>query len=224
MSDARAHVHTHTSSVSQPTAPGVSLTRSRTYTLVVPGHEYASGAVAACVAEPWASLPRYVCGAPVPEFEQVTRPSSRAVIFNPDGTLLLATTEELHEYVFSGGEIEHGETDLEALVREVQEETGWLVDETSARPVLSIDDYHNRADLRLSMRQVNRYFVCRARSGGTMHLDKYEAVAGLHAVSFGLDEAIAANEEILARARYFWVERDTFVLKLIRGRRGDFGL
>ena len=224
MNGGRTHVHVHTSSVSQPDAPGVSLTRQRTYSLVVPGHERGVDASDVRVVEPWASLPRYVCGAPVPEFEQVMRPSSRAIVFNPDGTLLLATTEELHEYVFSGGEIERGETDLEALVREVQEETGWLVDEGSARPVLSIDDYHNRDDLRLSMRQVNRYFVCRAHPGGIMHLDKYEAVAGLHAVSFNLDEAIAANEAILARKHYFWVERDTFVLKLIRDRRGEFTL
>ena len=224
MSDGRTHVHVHTSSVSQPDAPGVSLTRPRLYSLIVPGHDRSANPAGDAVAAPWAGLPRYVCGAPVPEFEQATRPSSRGIVLNPDGTLLLATTEELHEYVFSGGEIEHGETDLEALVREVQEETGWLVDEASACPLLSIDDYHNRADLHLSMRQVNRYFVCRAHPGGIMHLDKYEAVAGLHAVSFGLDEAIAANEAILAHRRYFWVERDTFVLKMLRDRRGEFGL
>lgn len=142
---------------------------------------------------------------------------------NPDGTLLLATTDELHEFVFSGGEIEHDETDLAALVREVEEETGWLVDQASARPVLSIDDYHTRDAVRLSMRQVNRYFVCQARPGGVMHLDKYEAVAGLHAVTCSLEDAIAANEAILAQRRYFWVERDTFVLKLIRDRREEFG-
>lgn len=77
--------------------------------------------------------------------------------------------------------------------------------------------------MRLSMRQVNRYFVCQARPGGSMHLDKYEAVAGLHAVTCSLDDAIAANEAILAQRRYFWVERDTFVLKLIRDRREEFG-
>lgn len=172
----------------------------------------------------WASLPRYVCGAPQEGFRRATRLSSRAIVVNPDGTLLLSTTDECHEYVFAGGEIERGETDLEALVREVEEETGWLVDEASARPVFSIDDYHNRPEMRLSMRQVNRYFVCQARPGGTMHLDKYEAVAGLRPALRRIDEAIAANDAILARKRLFWVERDTFVLKLVRDRAELLGL
>ena len=171
---------THVSSVSQPDAPGVSLVQPREYVLVAPGESACDTcAPEQAIAEPWASLPHFVCGAPVPEYECATRPSSRGIVMNPDGTLLLATTDELHEFVFSGGEIEHGETDLEALVREVEEETGWLVDQATARPVLSIDDYHTRDAMRLSMRQVNRYFVCQARPGGAMHLDKYEAVAGL---------------------------------------------
>ena len=215
---------THVSSVSQPDAPGVSLVQPREYVLVAPGESSCdTRAAEPAIAEPWASLPHFVCGAPVPEYECATRPSSRGIVMNPDGTLLLATTDELHEFVFSGGEIEQGETDLAALVREVEEETGWLVDEATARPILSIDDYHTRDAMRLSMRQVNRYFVCQARPGGSMHLDKYEAVAGLHAVTCSLDDAIAANEAILAQRRYFWVERDTFVLKLIRDRREEFG-
>lgn len=152
---------THVSSVSQPDAPGVSLVQPREYVLVAPGESACDTcAPEPAIAEPWASLPHFVCGAPVPEYECATRPSSRGIVMNPDGTLLLATTDELHEFVFSGGEIEHGETDLAALVREVEEETGWLVDQATARPVLSIDDYHTRDAIRLSMRQVNRYFVC----------------------------------------------------------------
>lgn len=172
----------------------------------------------------WASLPRFVCGGPQEGFRRATRLSSRAIVLNPDGMLLLSTTDECHEYVFAGGEIERGESDLEALVREVEEETGWLVEPSTARPVFSIDDYHNRPEMHLSMRQVNRYFVCQARPGGTMHLDKYEAVAGLRPALRRIDEAIAANDAILARKRLFWVERDTFVLKTLRDQAGLLGL
>ena len=134
---------THVSSVSQPDAPGVSLVQPRKYVLVAPG-ESGCGTRAAdsAIAEPWASLLHFVCGAPVPEYECATRPSSRGIVMNPDGTLLLATTDELHEFVFSGGEIEHDETDLAALVREVEFDAlfTFIVSPRPGTPAAEMDD------------------------------------------------------------------------------------
>ncbi len=164
----------------------------------------------------WDLLPRYAHGSPREGLARSVRPSVRAVVFNADGTLLLTTTDEYHEYVFPGGGVDAGESDLAALARELEEETGWLLVPSSAQPLLSIDDYHNRLDLNLSLCQRNRYFVCRAYAGGSMHLDAFEARTGLRPERVPLYAAIARNEQILAAKRLFWVERDTLVMRLLR--------
>ncbi len=172
----------------------------------------------ACAGDPWEALPRYEHGCPQEGLKRSVRPSVRAVVFNADGTLLLTTTDEYHEYVFPGGGVDAGESDVAALARELEEETGWLLEAGSARALLSIDDYHNRRDLGLSLCQRNRYFVCRAHGGGSMHLDAFEARTGLRPERVSLDAAIARNEELLAKKRLFWVERDTLVMRLLRAR------
>jgi ADP-ribose pyrophosphatase YjhB (NUDIX family) len=176
------------------------------------------------VEEPWLRLPYYAHGQAQPGLRRSTRPSVRSIVVVGGGCLLLTTTDEYHELVFPGGGVDGDESDLDALARELEEETGYLLQPGSAQPFLSVDDYHNRADLGLSLRQSNRYFLCRANTGGAMHLDKFEARTGLRPQLCGLDEAIQTNESLLARKRLFWVERDTLALYLLRDRRDELGL
>ncbi len=166
--------------------------------------------------DPWATLPHYVRGSAEPGLRHAERPSVRAVVLGPDGTCLLTTTDEYGEYVFPGGGVDGEESDEAALARELEEETGWLLESGSARPLLVIDDYHTRRDLGLSLCQRNRYFVCRAQPGGSMHLDAFEARTGLRPERVPLESAISRNEALLARTRLFWVERDTLVMRLLR--------
>ncbi len=52
-------------------------------------------------------------------------PTVGALIYNPEGKLLLVRSHKWRDkYVVPGGHIELGETALEALKREVKEETG----------------------------------------------------------------------------------------------------
>ena len=52
-------------------------------------------------------------------------PTVGALIFNPEGKLLLVRTHKFHnKYVVPGGHIEVGEKMTDALIREVKEETG----------------------------------------------------------------------------------------------------
>ena len=174
--------------------------------------------------EPWLRLPYYAHGQAQPGLRRSARPSVRAIVIQDDGRLLLTTTDEYHELVFPGGGVDGDESDLEALARELEEETGYLLQPGSTQPFLSVDDYHNRADLGLSLRQSNRYFLCRANPGGAMHLDKFEARTGLRPQLCGLDGAIQTNEALLARKHLFWVERDTLALYLLCERRNELGL
>ena len=52
-------------------------------------------------------------------------PTVGALIFNPEGKLLLVRTHKFHnKYVVPGGHIEVGEKMTSALIREAKEETG----------------------------------------------------------------------------------------------------
>lgn len=58
---------------------------------------------------------------------KVYRPSVRGIIFTEDGKMALAHSRKRHYYKFPGGGIEAGENHIEALLREVKEETGLSV-------------------------------------------------------------------------------------------------
>lgn len=52
-------------------------------------------------------------------------PTVGALIFNPEGKLLLVRSHKFHDkYVVPGGHIEVGEKMIDALIREAKEETG----------------------------------------------------------------------------------------------------
>jgi 8-oxo-dGTP diphosphatase len=55
-------------------------------------------------------------------------PAAIGIVFNTDKTkVLLVKRKDISVWVLPGGGIESGETDEEAVVREIQEETGFLV-------------------------------------------------------------------------------------------------
>lgn len=59
----------------------------------------------------------------------MTKQTARAIIFNDDGKLLMVERHKNgeHYFVLPGGHVDPGETPLEAVGREVLEETGLLV-------------------------------------------------------------------------------------------------
>jgi len=61
--------------------------------------------------------------------------SQKAVVFDPDGSVLVLRDAKEGVWEFPGGRIDHGERAIEALDRELREETGLFV--SGKRPVFT---------------------------------------------------------------------------------------
>ena len=144
------------------------------------------------------------------------RPTVRGIV-EKDGKLGLVYEAEGDYYGFPGGGIEDEETYEEALIREVEEETGLIVIPES------ITEYGGALRLNKSTRfpetvfeQENFYFKCRVRTEmGTQNLQEGEE---------GFELAFVTPEEARRKNRYenhgpenggIWNERECIILEML---------
>ena len=153
-----------------------------------------------------------------PHARRVIRRAARGIIFLGGG-LLLVRSEKYGEYKFPGGGIEAGESDTQALMREVREETGYTVLPAGIREYGAMIE--RRRD-RLSdavYEHPSLYFFCEVSPlAGERSLDSYEAEYGYTVQTLPLEAAIAANEAIVSNPEPPWTARELFVLKTLRER------
>ena len=111
-----------------------------------------------------------------------TRVGSRAVIFR-DGMILLTHETVTGWWLVPGGGMETGETSEMCCVREVEEETGYIV-----RPVqefLTLYEYYEE------YRYISHYFICEVTGTGRMRLTDAEKRRGLEPEWLPLPDAVA---------------------------------
>ena len=108
-----------------------------------------------------------------------SRVACRACI-RKDGKLLLSYETKTGQWMLPGGGLEEGETDAECCVREVEEETGSLVEASAC--FLEIDEYYE------DVQWVNRYFLCSVIGEGRRRLTQQEAAEGLEPRWLPFDE------------------------------------
>lgn len=109
-----------------------------------------------------------------------TRAGSRAVIVR-DGMILLSHETVTGWYLVPGGGMEAGETPEECCVREVEEETGYIV--RPLRQFLTLYEYYEE------YRYISRYFICREAGRGRMRLTDAEEKRGLEPQWLPLEKA-----------------------------------
>lgn len=151
-----------------------------------------------------------------PALPRVYRPSVRAIILRGD-RIAMAFVAKYGYYKFPGGGIEAGESHTDALIREVREETGLLVDADSIRPfgmvrrvLLSTDGSH-------IFDQENYYYLCEAREGGASDPDEAEREEGFALSYVAIPDAIRANcQPGLPYIHASMAEREARVLELLR--------
>ena len=146
-----------------------------------------------------------------------TRKAARAIVLNGEDILLLYT-KRYHDYTLPGGGIDEGESNIEGLIRELQEETG-------AHNVTNIKEfglyeeyrpwYKNDFDI---MHMKSYCYVCDIdKELRDTTLEDYEVNNGMTPLWINIHQAIQHNEETMAKSekKGLSIERETFLLKLI---------
>lgn len=153
-----------------------------------------------------------------PNGKVFSRPSVRGIIARGD-TVLLVYSTKYNYYKFPGGGPENGESDAEALIREVAEETGYKVIPSSIRAFGRVmrrqrDTYGDGEGI---FEQDNRYYFCDVEEERVdTKLDDYEAEEGFTPVwknpflASGHNRYEASNE---SHGRM--IERETKVLDMV---------
>ena len=146
------------------------------------------------------------------------RKAVRAVVLKDNKILMVHTNRG--DYKFPGGGVKKQESLEEALIREVAEETGYIVKNRGTYIGKIIQRSINQFDLHGIFEMKSYYYYCEVRDiPQEQHLDKYEEDQEFTPVWITLDEVIAQNEIVLENKEDNinpWVYRETLALKYIR--------
>ena len=110
-----------------------------------------------------------------------TRVACRGIVIR-DGSILLVHTKNNDVWMIPGGGIEKGEDEMNCIVRELSEETGYVVKPTKC--VLEIDEYYENE------KYVSKYYLCDIVGQSTVQLTEQETKAGLESEWVSIKEAI----------------------------------
>lgn len=145
----------------------------------------------------------------------VRRDAVRAVALK-EGRILLLYSTKYGDYHFPGGGVKEGEDFLEALSRELMEECGAELLEVH-RPLGKVVEYKFAKEEEFeTFCMTSYYYFCSiGELKGSQYLEDYEVDLGLEPRWITLQEALRANEQVMANGAPPWVKRGTMVLRLL---------
>lgn len=143
----------------------------------------------------------------------VYRKAVRAIILR-DGKLLMVHSNR-GDYKFPGGGINPKESEEEALKREVEEETGYLVKDIKEMLGRIIENSEDEFTEDALFQMESCYYVCEVKQERTsQNLDDYEEKLDFKPEWITVSEALAANLALLeSDKKISWLKRETEVLK-----------
>ena len=147
--------------------------------------------------------------------EVVYRPSARGIIVK-DGKVAMVHSAMYDYYKFPGGGIEDGEKPIEAMIREVKEESGLEVIPESIREFGNVHRRSRTAKGGLFI-QDNFYFICASENDvGNTNLDDYENEEGFALEFVAPEIAIERNRHCPYESKMpLMLEREARVLELL---------
>ncbi|KXF83276.1 NUDIX hydrolase [Enterovibrio coralii] len=145
------------------------------------------------------------------------RRAARAIVLRGEDILLLFT-ERYYDYSLPGGGVDEGESELEGMIRELQEETG-------AKNVRNIVPFGAYEEYRVwykpefdVMHMISHCFYCDIDEElGEVAFEEYEVKNGMRPVWINIHEAIAHNKHTLENSEKKGqsLEREIFLLEKI---------
>jgi 8-oxo-dGTP pyrophosphatase MutT (NUDIX family) len=151
------------------------------------------------------------------EQKLIERRASRAIVVRGESILLLYTERYL-DYSLPGGGIDDGEDEVQALIRELQEETG-AQGVRNVKAFARYDEYRPWHKLDGDIIHMISYcYLCEIDDElGDTAFESYEVSNGMTPKWVNIHEAIAHNEVVLATSdkKGLSIERETYLLKAI---------
>ena len=146
-----------------------------------------------------------------------TRLATRSIAMQGD-TILLMYTERYEDYSLPGGGLDLGESKVEGMMRELNEETG-AEDIENIKPFGVYEEYRpwHKADYDIQ-HMISYCYTCEINKElGRSSMESYEVKNGMKAVWINIHEAIQHNKNTMATSdkKGMSIERETFLLKLI---------
>lgn len=145
-----------------------------------------------------------------------SRGAVRAVVFK-DNTVLMVQTNK-GDYKFPGGGVKKGESHEEALIREVREETGFIINKVHNKIGIVIERNQDIYEQDSVFEMVSYYYSCEVSDEQqNQQLDDYEENQQFRPEWIALDNGILVNESILKKNDINpWVQRETAVLNALK--------
>jgi 8-oxo-dGTP pyrophosphatase MutT (NUDIX family) len=144
----------------------------------------------------------------------IERDAVRAVIVR-DGKILLIYSN-LGYYKFPGGGVEGNETDSEALLREITEETGYVNCTVQGPLGMVLQRHVDVFDPHAFFQMTSKYFRCDLLSDEKIgqQLDDYEEEEEFTPKWVVIEEAIRVNEAKIRQLEDSWfLQRENYVLR-----------
>ncbi len=147
----------------------------------------------------------------------IQRHAVKAIIIHENKILLIQTNKG--DFKFPGGGVEENENHIEALLREVREETGYInfivKDFFGIVIERKIDKF--KSDHLFQMNSY--YYICALKNKETVHqeLDAYETLQEFKPKWVNLEDAIKQNETLFTYpGMNNWLKRETLVLNEVK--------
>ncbi|WP_208599150.1 NUDIX domain-containing protein [Halobacillus aidingensis] len=140
------------------------------------------------------------------------RTAVRGILFQ-EGKILMVKSN-LGDFKLPGGGVNDGEKDEEALIREIQEETGFRNCQVRQFAGEVVESHLDVYDPEAIFEMTSRYYFCEwwGEKGG-QQLDPYEEDQDFTPVWISVEEALAQNRKILDQTKKNpWIERENYVL------------
>ena len=146
------------------------------------------------------------------------REAVRGIIIKENKILMVHSKNK--DYKFPGGGIKKDEGHIEALKREVVEETGYVCSKINEQVGIVTEKSKDRYVNDRIFKMISYYYLAEVSAKRkSQKLDHYEAMLGFKPEWVNIDEAINNNDKIInlgIEPIANWISRETYVLKEIR--------